>query len=94
MLNTLRYIEICVEVGQKCVGIYPSGWKSYLGLSEIRTTQHTSVPRPKGLYNRSQNCEKWRKLFYNTEEEHGTECLWQLGAVSESVELEEGWFLI
>jgi len=25
--------------------------------------------------------------------EHEKECLWQLGAVSESVEFEEGWFI-
>jgi len=44
----------------------------------------------KGPYNWSQNREKWRLLFHGAEEKYGKECLWQIGAVSESVECEEG----
>jgi hypothetical protein len=36
------------------------------------------------------NREKWLQLFHSADEEHGKECPWQLGAVSESVEREEG----
>jgi len=32
--------------------------------------------------------------LHGAEEEHGKECPWQLGAVSESAEYEEGWFII
>jgi len=44
--------------------------------------------------NWSQNREKRQYLFHGTEEEHGREYLWQLGAVSESVECEQGSVLM
>jgi len=52
----------------------------------------TSVLSPslKGPYNWSQNRGKWWSLFHGAVEEHEKECPWQLGALSEYVECEEG----
>jgi len=49
-----------------------------------------SKPSLKGPYNWSQKPGTMVELFHGAEEEHGKECAWQLGAVSESVECEEG----
>ena len=64
--------------------------------SEIGTTNAgTSVPSYSlvGPYNWSHNHVQWRQILHGAEEEHGKECSWQLGAVSESAEQDEGWFI-
>ena len=48
----------------------------------------------RGLYNWTQTRGKWQNILHGAEEEHGKECPWQLGAMSESVECEEGQFII
>jgi len=47
-------------------------------------------PGMKRLYNLSQSRPKWLQLFHGAEVEHEKEWPWQIGAVSEYEEWEDG----
>ena len=52
-------------------------------------THFSAKSQSEGTIQLVPNHEKWQQLLRGADEEHGKECLWQLGAVSESVEREE-----